>query len=218
MSENLNEVINISGGKTNSNVTNDHQENWSGYNAGVSLTKEVKGVDFDLNLMYGNEDGLINQIAGFSLKKNFGAAKAKTAALVKKPKLPKIDKSLTTQTNDTDLREIETLKSLNKELKAENAELKAQNEKLRAQGEDNLQRLQMAEAQRVQSGLFGEAQRMQDVDVKGKTFVYSEKERRETEQLNRVQAQITGQQQAQVAASQNQASCLLYTSPSPRDS
>ena len=27
------EVINISGGKTNSNVTNDHQENWSGYHA-----------------------------------------------------------------------------------------------------------------------------------------------------------------------------------------
>jgi hypothetical protein len=38
--------------------------------------------------------------------------------------------------------------------------------------------------------------------------MYSEKERRETEQLNRVQAQITGQQQAQVAARQNQASIL----------
>jgi hypothetical protein len=84
----------------------------------------------------------------------------------------------------------------------------AANEKLRAQGEDNLQRLQMAEAQRVQSGLFTEAQRMQDVDVKGKTFVYGEKERRETEQLNRTQAQITGQQQAQVAARQNQTSII----------
>ena len=82
----------------------------------------------------------------------------------------------------------------------------AANEKLRAQGEDNLQRLQMAEAQRVQAGLFGEAQRMQDVDVKGKSFVYGEKERRETEQLNRTQAQITGQQQAQTAARQNQTS------------
>ncbi len=139
LSENLNEVINISGGKTNSNVTNDHQENWSGYNAGVSLIKEVKGVDFDLNLMYGNEDGLINQIAGFSLKKNFGAAKAKTAALIKKPKLPKIDESLTTQTDEKDLREIVTLKNLNKELKAENAELKAQNEKLKLLAQKALQ-------------------------------------------------------------------------------
>tara|TARA_R110000737_G_scaffold350711_1_gene390496 strand:+ start:310 stop:1314 length:1005 start_codon:yes stop_codon:yes gene_type:complete len=84
----------------------------------------------------------------------------------------------------------------------------AQNEKLRAQGEANLERLQLAEAQRVQSGLFGEAQRMQDVDVKGQTFVYGEQERRETEQLNRKQAQITGQQQSQVAARQQQASII----------
>ena len=37
-----------------------------------SLTKEVEGIDFDLDLMYGNEDGLINQIAAFSLTKSFG--------------------------------------------------------------------------------------------------------------------------------------------------
>ena len=84
----------------------------------------------------------------------------------------------------------------------------AANEKARAQGQANLERMQMTEAQRVQSGLFGEAQRMQDVDVKGKSFVYGEKERRETEQLNRTQAQITGQQQAQMAARQNQTSII----------
>tara|TARA_R110001606_G_scaffold48077_3_gene122299 strand:- start:506 stop:1276 length:771 start_codon:yes stop_codon:yes gene_type:complete len=84
----------------------------------------------------------------------------------------------------------------------------AANEKARAQGEANLEKMQMAEAQRVQSGLFSEAQRIQDIDVKGKSFVYSEKERRETEQLNRTQAQITGQQQAEVAARQNQASII----------
>jgi len=84
----------------------------------------------------------------------------------------------------------------------------AANEKARAQGQANLERMQMAEAQRVQSGVFGEAQRMQDVDVKGKSFVYGEKERRETEQLNRTQAQITGQQQAEVAARQNQSAII----------
>ena len=57
----LNEVINISGGKTNSNVTNDHQENWSGYNAGVSLTKEVKGVDFDLNFTFNRPEKNMKQ-------------------------------------------------------------------------------------------------------------------------------------------------------------
>ena len=87
----------------------------------------------------------------------------------------------------------------------------AANEKARAQGQANLEKMQMAEAQRVQSGLFGEAQRMQEVGVKGKSFVYGEKERRETEQLNRVQAQITGQKQAQVAARQNQTAIMSST-------
>ena len=78
----------------------------------------------------------------------------------------------------------------------------AQNEKLRLEGEQQLQQTKMSEALRVQGALMGEAARMQEVDVKGKEFVYGEKERRETEQLNRIQAQITGQQQAQMAARQ----------------
>ena len=38
--------------------------------------------------------------------------------------------------------------------------------------------------------------------------VYGEKERREGEQLNRIQAQITGAQQQEVAARANQASAI----------
>jgi len=124
LSQNLNDEINISGGKTNSNVTNDHQETWSGYHAGVSLVKKIKGVDFDLNLMYGNEDGLINEIAGFSLKKSFGGAKVKTAALEEKPKLSKIDESSTTQDFDKDLKELEELRKANEALKVQNEKLK----------------------------------------------------------------------------------------------
>ena len=78
----------------------------------------------------------------------------------------------------------------------------ANNEKLRLEGEQQLQQTKMSEALRVQGALMGEAARMQEVDVKGKEFVYGEKERRETEQLNRIQAQITGQQQAEMAARQ----------------
>ena len=115
------------------------KENWSGYYAGASLTKEVKGTDFDLNLMYGNEDGLINQIASFSLTKSFGKAKVKTAVLEKTPDFPKIDESLTTQDYDKDFKELETLKNLNKKLKAENTALKAQNEKLKLLAEKKLQ-------------------------------------------------------------------------------
>jgi hypothetical protein len=76
----------------------------------------------------------------------------------------------------------------------------AQNQKLAAQGEQFLQQQKLAEAQRVQSSLMGEAARMQETDVLGKEFVYGETERRETEQLNRLQAQITGQQQAEMQA------------------
>jgi hypothetical protein len=43
---------------------------------------------------------------------------------------------------------------------------------------------------------------MQQADVLGREFVYGEEERRDMEQLNRLQAQITGQQQAQTAATQ----------------
>jgi hypothetical protein len=63
----------------------------------------------------------------------------------------------------------------------------------------------MSEAQRVQSALMSEQGRLQQADVSGRQFVYGEQERRETEQLNRKQAQITGAQQQQVAANQAQA-------------
>lgn len=81
----------------------------------------------------------------------------------------------------------------------------AQNEKLRAQGESNLQQIKMAEAQRVQSALYGEQGRVQQADVAGRQFVYGERERREMEQLNRKQAQITNAQQQQAAAQAAQA-------------
>ena len=60
----------------------------------------------------------------------------------------------------------------------------------------------MQEAQRVQGIQMSEAQRLQQADIAGKQFMFSQKERRQSEQLDRKQAQITGQAQAAVAASQ----------------
>ena len=54
----------------------------SGYYAGFTFTRKAKDINFDLDFMYGNEDGLINQIAAISLTKTFG--KVKTAKLDKK--------------------------------------------------------------------------------------------------------------------------------------
>ena len=103
----------------------------SGYYAGLTLSKEAKDINFDLDLMYGNEDGLINQIAAVSFTKSFGKAKTQTAKLEKKPDFPKVDESLTSQDYNKDLNELETLKNLNKKIKTENAALKEQNKKLK---------------------------------------------------------------------------------------
>ena len=84
----------------------------------------------------------------------------------------------------------------------------AKNQELIARGEENLQAKQMTEAQRVQNAQMSEAQRMQQAEVLGKEFTYGEKERREMQQLNRKQAQITGQAQAEVAAQQSKAQAI----------
>jgi hypothetical protein len=78
----------------------------------------------------------------------------------------------------------------------------AKNQQLIAQGEQFMQQQQMSEAQRVQEAQMTEAQRLQQADVLGKEFVYGEGERRTTEALNRKQAQITGQAQAETASRQ----------------
>jgi hypothetical protein len=84
----------------------------------------------------------------------------------------------------------------------------ARNQELIAAGEQRLIDQRMSEAQRVQNAQMSEAQRMQQAEVLGKEFVYGEKERREMQQLNRKQAQITGQAQAEVAARQSKAQAI----------
>ena len=98
----------------------------SGYYAGLTFTKEAKDINFDLDLMYGNEDGLINQIAAISLTKTFG--KVKTAKLDKKS--DKDIRIVSTMSNQ-DFQEFGELKELSNKLKIENEQLKTVNEKLK---------------------------------------------------------------------------------------
>jgi hypothetical protein len=53
-----------------------------------------------------------------------------------------------------------------------------------------LDQLKMAEEQRVQGALVGEAERMQTTEAQGKDYVYKEKEKRELVELDRQQAKI----------------------------
>ena len=85
----------------------------------------------------------------------------------------------------------------------------ATNMKLRAQGEQQLQQARFGEAQRVQGALVGEARRLQQSDVAGREFTWGQQERREGEQLNRTQAQITGQQQAEYQYSADKTSAIM---------
>ena len=52
----------------------------------------------------------------------------------------------------------------------------------------------MAEAVRVQAGLFGEAQRQQEMDAADIRYEFEKKDDRFLEQLDRKQAQLTGQE------------------------
>jgi len=109
----------------------------SGYYAGLTLNKKAKDISFDLDLMYGNEDGLINQIAAVSFTKTFG--QVKTAKLEKKSDTLKVDKSSTTQDYDKDLTELGKLRKTNEALKAQNEALKTQNEKLKLLAQKTLE-------------------------------------------------------------------------------
>ena len=84
----------------------------------------------------------------------------------------------------------------------------AQNEKLKAQGEQNLEQLQMTEAQRVQGALMGEAGRLQQANVSGRTYEFEATEEREMQQLNRKQSMISGAEQ-QAAQARSDKSGIL---------
>ena len=127
LNNSLSDEIKITARNENSNVTS-YQESWSGYNSGVSFTKKAKNINFDLDLMYGNEDGLINQIAAFSITKSFGKSGKQTENIK-----PDQDYKTASAISSRDLKEIKDLKYLNEILQAENKLLKTQNKKLMAQ-------------------------------------------------------------------------------------
>jgi len=89
-----------------------------------------------------------------------------------------------------------------KEVSASIEAQEASNEKLRAQGQQDLERRQITEQQRMQGIEMSEAQRLQQADVSGKQFVYGETERRELTALERKQAELEGAQAREMAANQ----------------
>ena len=84
----------------------------------------------------------------------------------------------------------------------------AKNEQLKAQGETTLQTQRMAEQQRLQGIEISEEQRVQQAQAAGKQFMFSAKEQRETQKLNRVAGQIDNARADQRQAQADGASAL----------
>ena len=122
----LSDEIKITARNENSNVSSS-EENWSGYHAGVSFAKNVKSINFNLDLMYGNEDGLINEIAAFSVTKSLG----KTKEIKYETKTDENMKLANVKTDES-LLEFGQLKKIKDQLKNENMILSEENKKLKS--------------------------------------------------------------------------------------
>lgn len=95
-----------------------------------------------------------------------------------------------------------------KEVTASIEDQEVNNEKLRAQGEASLEQRRIAEKQRVEGVQLTQAEKVQTAEAQGAAFVYSQKESRETQQLDRTAAQLENAMQAQAAAQQAGTSAL----------
>lgn len=122
----LSDEIKITARNENSNVSSS-EENWSGYHAWVSFAKNVKNINFNLDLMYGNEDGLINEIAAFSVTKSLG----KTKEIKYETKTDENMKLANVKTDES-LLEFGQLKKIKDQLKNENIILSEENKKLKS--------------------------------------------------------------------------------------
>tara|TARA_E500000331_G_scaffold356558_1_gene415257 strand:+ start:5586 stop:6317 length:732 start_codon:yes stop_codon:yes gene_type:complete len=75
-------------------------------------------------------------------------------------------------------------------------------EKSRIQGELRIQDIQMSEAKRMQDVQMSQAEKVQTAEAKGKEFMYREEDARDMQKLNRLSAQMAGQEQRSMAATQ----------------
>jgi len=95
-----------------------------------------------------------------------------------------------------------------KDISANIEQQEAANEKLRAQGEEERNRLKMAEQQRIQTIQMSEAQRIQAADAAGKQFMFAAQEDRTNADLGQAAGQLTQAMQNQASAQAAQAAAI----------
>ena len=89
-----------------------------------------------------------------------------------------------------------------KEVSASIEQQEVANEKLRAQGEESLEQRRIAEKARIEGIQLQQAEKVQEAEVAGKQFVFSQKENREQQKIDRTAAELDN---ARMMAAQAQA-------------
>ena len=89
-----------------------------------------------------------------------------------------------------------------KEVAASIEQQEVANEKLRAQGEESLEQRRIAEKARIEGIQLQQAEKVQEAEVAGKQFVFSQKENREQQKIDRTAAELDN---ARMMAAQAQA-------------
>ena len=84
----------------------------------------------------------------------------------------------------------------------------SQNEKLRAQGEQSLEQRRISEQQRIEGIQMTQADKVQQAEMQGKSFVYEQKENRQQQQIDRTSAQLDNARMMQAQAQADQTSAL----------
>jgi hypothetical protein len=95
-----------------------------------------------------------------------------------------------------------------KQVAADIEQQEVANEKLRVQGEANLEQRRIAEKQRIEGISMGQAEKVQTAEMEGAAFMYSEKEKREQQQIDRTSAQLDNARMMQAQAQADQTSAV----------
>ena len=95
-----------------------------------------------------------------------------------------------------------------KEVAASIEAQESQNEKLRAQGEQSLEQRRISEQQRIEGIQMTQADKVQQAEMQGKSFVYEQKENRQQQQIDRTSAQLDNARMMQAQAQADQTSAL----------
>jgi hypothetical protein len=189
--------------------------------------KERQSLNIELNRLENSRQAITNPYAGFtnlsSLAKDTSGALSNTFA-----NLGVATKAAEMQIEEADIALASTLDTLRETgasaggatalaqaalrskqgVTASIEQQEVQNEKLRAEGEQNLQRLKMAEAQRIQGIQISEGERLQTGEAAGQQFMFGAREAREMQKLNRTAGLADNAAAAQMQANMDRSRAL----------